>query len=222
MGKMKKNQPEPKRDFIFIDESGDPGKATDYYIAGLLHITDVSLRQINPHLGALRYFGFVRKELKSTQLGKVQKDQILNILKIAFSSGFFVKTTAVYVDKDEYEGPYLGKNDFNPNFFRNLILRKLLEFHFENVKPQSKEIEIVIDRIYSSEELEQRLRNYLRTDKYNRLPKFLHIIQADSRYVECLQIADWVSGMVKEKYFTHPERELEEIFDYVNVKQILR
>jgi len=28
----------PKRDFIFIDESGDPGSATGYYILGLLHI----------------------------------------------------------------------------------------------------------------------------------------------------------------------------------------
>jgi hypothetical protein len=66
------------------------------------------------------------------------------------------------------------------------------------------------------------MRNYLRMDKYNLLPKFLHIIQADSRYVELLQIVDWISGSVKEKFFTHPERDYGELFEYIKVKKIQR
>lgn len=64
------------------------------------------------------------------------------------------------------------------------------------------------------------MRNYLRTDKHNRIPDFLHIIQADSRYVELLQIADWVSGAVKEKHFGSTAHDYEDLFDYVAVQQI--
>jgi len=211
-----------KRDFIFIDESGEPGRKVPYYIQGLLHITDESLKNINIHLGAFRYFGCIKRELVSTRLTKLQKEQLLNIFKLSVNNNNFIKTSVVYVEKNNYKGPYLGKNDFNPNYFRNLIIRKLLEFHFQNNKPQSKEIELIIDRFYSSEELEQRLRNYLRTDKYNLLPNFLHIIQADSRYVELLQVADWINGSVKEKFFTHPQRNYGDLFNYIKIKQILR
>jgi hypothetical protein len=210
-----------KRDFIFIDEAGEPGRETDYYVLGLLHLTDETLKEINIHLGAFRYFGCIRKELISTRLNSLQKEQLLNILKICMNNNSFLKASAVYVDKKDYQGPYL-KEDFNPNYFRNLIIRKLLEFHFSENKPQSRELELIIDRFYSSEEQEQTMRNYLRMDKYNLLPKFLHIIQADSRYVELLQIVDWISGSVKEKFFTHPERDYGELFKYIKVKKIQR
>jgi hypothetical protein len=210
-----------KRDFIFIDEAGEPGHETDYYVLGLLHLTDETLKEINIHLGAFRYFGCIRKELISTRLNSLQKEQLLNILKLCMNNNFFLKASAVYVDKRDYQGPYL-KEDFNPNYFRNLIIRKLLEFHFSENKPQSGEVELIIDRFYSSEEQEQTMRNYLRMDKYNLLPKFLHIIQADSRYVELLQIVDWISGSVKEKFFTHPERDYGELFEYIKVKKIQR
>jgi len=210
-----------KRDFIFIDEAGEPGHETDYYVLGLLHLTDETLKEINIHLGAFRYFGCIRKELISTRLNSLQKEQLLNILKICMNNNSFLKASAVYVDKKDYQGPYL-KEDFNPNYFRNLIIRKLLEFHFSENKPQSREVELIIDRFYSSEEQEQTMRNYLRMDKYNLLPKFLHIIQADSRYVELLQIVDWISGSVKEKFFTHPERDYGELFKYIKVKKIQR
>jgi len=210
----------PKRDFIFIDEAGEPGKETDYYVLGLLHITDETLKEINVHLGAFRYFGCVKSELISRRLNSFQKEQLMNILKISIKNSVFLKACAIYVDKRDYKGPYLKENDFNPNYFRNLMIRKLLEFHFSENKPQSKEIEIIIDRFYSSEDQEQKMRNYLRMDKYRLLPKFLHIIQADSRYVELLQMVDWISGSVKEKFFTHPERDYGDLFNYIKVKKI--
>ena len=217
----------PKRDFIFIDESGDPGLATSYYIQALLHITDESLKKLNVQLGAFRYFGCVRRELKSTRLNKLQKEQLLNILKLSISDNSFIKATAVYVDKKQYSGPYLlNTNDQKgtgaATKFRHFIIRKLLEFHFQNEKSQSDEIEIIIDRFHSDEKQEQQMRNYLRTDKYNRLPAFKHIIQADSRYLELLQITDWIAGSVKDKFFVHLEREYADLFKYIKVKQIVK
>ena len=96
-----------KRDFIFIDESGEPGEETPYYIQGLLHITDESLKKINIHLGAFRYFGDIRGELKSTRLSQSQKEKLLTILKDSIKNNFFIAATSVFVNKERYEGHYL-------------------------------------------------------------------------------------------------------------------
>jgi len=221
-----------KRDFIFIDEAGDPGLATPYYIQGLLHVTDESIKKLNIHLGAFRYFGNIRGELKSTKLNKIQKEQLIAILQFFIENQGFIKTTAVYLNKKNYIGPFLHpkydggiawKNVENPTKFRHLMMRKLLEFHFENNQPQSNELELIIDRFHSNEQQEQRMKNYLRTNRpgyASVIPKFLHIIQADSRYVELLQVADLIAGYVKEKFFTHSEREFPNIFNCIKVLEI--
>lgn len=212
----------PKRDFLFLDESGEPGTASEYYISGLIHLTDESLSQFNPHIGAMRYFGHVREELKSTNLDKKKKDQILTILRLALAENAFVKATALYVDKSQYVGPYLRDLPSCPADalkFRHLILRKHLEWHFSLYPPQSNEIELIIDRVQATEFQHEMMRNYLQRKQHNSLPNFLHIIQADSRYVEWLQIADWVSGVVKERYFTHKERDYGETFSCITAHQ---
>jgi len=218
-------QRQPKRDFIFIDESGEPGLETSYYIIGLVHLTDISFEKMNIHLGALRYFGNIKKELKSTDLNPQQRDKLHTILKIMSSHGEFLRATAVYVRKGTYAGPYLRDERDLPRDsirFRHYILRKLLECHFKKFPPQTGEIELVLDRFHTGEDKEQQMRRYLRTDKYNNLPYFLHISQVDSRYVDFLQIADWVAGTVKEVYFTHPERKYGNISQYINICEIAR
>lgn len=211
----------PARDFIFIDEAGEPSLASNYYALGLIHVTDIALEKINIHLGALRYFGKIKKELKSTSLSPDQKESISEII-LSVAGETFVHASAVYVDKSRYEGKYLGKDELPPDGtrFRNHIARELLEFHFSQFSPQSPEIELIFDRIYLSEKQERRLRNYLSNDQPKSLPSFKFIIQADSRYVELLQVADWIAGVVKEKYFTHPERNYREILEFINLKRL--
>ena len=214
-----------KRDFIFIDEAGDPGEETPYFIQGLLHITDESLKKINVHLGAFRYFGNVDKELKSTKLNGLQKQKLLAVLKCAVVESGFVAATSVFVSKENYVGRYIkeapGLPPKDATRFRHFMIRRLLEFHFKNKKVQSDTVEIIFDRIHPGEEKERYLKNYLRKlGALSLLPNFLHIIQVDSRYVELLQLTDWIAGAVKEKYFTHPERDFNDFFDYVKVKQI--
>lgn len=214
-----------KRDFIFIDEAGDPGQETDYYIQGALHLTDNALKKINVHLGAFRYFGDIRGELKSTKLDKPQKEKLMTILKFSIDQDIFIKASAVYVNKNDYRGPYLKELPGYPKnaaMFRHLIMRKLLEVHFQTIQPQSSEVELVIDRFNLSEDRERQMKNYLKMDKRHVLPAFKHIIQADSRYLELLQIADWVAGVVKEKFFTHPERDYADLLQYIKVTQIFK
>ncbi|MBU2220145.1 DUF3800 domain-containing protein [Patescibacteria group bacterium] len=209
----------PKRDFLFIDESGEPGLETDYYILGLVHLTDISFEKMNIHLGALRYFGNIKKELKSTDLNPLQREKLHAILKIMSSQGDFLKATAVFVRKGRYSGPYLLASQDSLKF-RHYILRKLLECHFEKFQPQTNEIELILDRFHTGEDKERQMRNYLRTDRYNCLPDFLHIVQVDSRYIDFLQIADWVAGTIKEVYFTHPERKYKDLSHYIHICEI--
>ncbi|NOQ67905.1 DUF3800 domain-containing protein, partial [Patescibacteria group bacterium] len=136
----------------------------------------------------------------------------------------FIKASAVYVDKKNYKGNYLNDRDIysrDSTRFRHFIMRRLLEFHFENNKMQSEEIELIIDRFHSTESKEQQMRNYLRNENFYNLPKFLYITQADSRYVELLQIADWISGSVKDKFFANPERDYKNLFSHIQVKEIV-
>lgn len=214
--------PLPKRDFLFIDESGDPGSFSDYYILAVIHLTDLSLKDINLHLGAMRYFGNIRREMKSGRLSKEQKERLTAILSTV-NDQCFVRASAVYIEKKDFEGAYLKDKPGYPqsfNKFKNLMLRRLLEVHFGRGKPQTNEIELVIDRFQLNETLEQQMRNYLRIDKHKILPAFIHITQADSRYVELLQIADWISGAVKEKFFTDKDRNFGDLFSVVHVEKI--
>lgn len=216
--------PRPKRDFLFIDESGDPGSFSEYYILALLHITDVSLKEINLHLGAMRYFGSVKRELKSSRITQEQREQLIRILHDAHSSTF-VRASAIYIPKKEYRGIYLTDRfdqKLDPSRFQNLALRRLLEYHFSICKQQSQEIELVVDRFFTSEAAENKMRGYLRKDKYGRLPAFLHITQADSRYVELLQVADWIAGAVKERFFTHEDRDFADLFQYIKTKKLTK
>lgn len=214
-----------KRDFIFIDESGGPGEDTPYYIQGLLHITDESLKKVNIHLGAFRYFGNISEELKSTRLNKFQKEKLSTILKSSIDNNIFIKATAVFVDKKNYKGNYLRERIGFPKDaarFRHFIMRRLLEFHFKEYHLQSQELELIIDRFHSDEAKEQQMKNYLRKlTSLKLLPNFLHIIQADSRYLELLQITDWVAGSIKEKFFTHSDRKYDDLFKYFKVCEIV-
>mgnify|MGYP001575619523 CR=1 FL=1 len=212
----------PKRDFLFVDESGDPGTFSPYYILGLLHVTDVSLKELNVHLGAMRYFGSVKREIKSSRITREQREQLLHILRDAHDHTF-VRASAIYLTKSKYQGVYLTDRPdqtIDPSRFQNLMLRRLLEHHFSICTPQSHEVELVVDRFYRSENLEDRMRSYLRADKHGRLPAFLHITQADSRYVELLQVADWIAGAVKERFFTHKDRDCADLFKYINTAKI--
>ena len=63
-----------KNDFIFVDESGDTGYKLDpetgellsspYYVLAALHVTDESIRWINRHVAAFRFYTGFSRELK--------------------------------------------------------------------------------------------------------------------------------------------------------------
>jgi len=191
---------EPKRDFIFIDESGDPGDlhstSSSYYIAACIHVTDIQMEELLPHFVGLRFFQNLSRELKPIISNQKLLPKILDILN--WHDG--IRVSAVHLTKKEYSGPYLSDRSprgKNPRFFQNFVIRQLLEHHFSGGGFQTDEGELVFDRISMTFENEVNLRDYI-NENWN-LPDFSHITFADSRYVECLQIADLIAGLVREK-----------------------
>lgn len=211
-----------KRDFLFIDESGSTGPATtDYYIVGILHVTDQSLKEISIHLGALRYFGDISKELKSGQMKPETKNQLVSILRHAGGQKCFIRASATYIRKSTYEGAHKE----NATSLQHYILRRALRHHFETFPPASftgggpGEIELVIDRFHPGALLQARLAKYLRTNVFSPLPPLMHITHADSRYVELLQAADWIAGCIKDSIFTEKKCDAD-ILNLINTLEI--
>lgn len=61
-----------EKEFLFVDESGDPGPRSkdDIYILTGVHMTEAALDACRPHLAAFRYIGEVTKEFKNQRLSE--------------------------------------------------------------------------------------------------------------------------------------------------------
>lgn len=195
------------RDFLFVDESGDPGLgpgSSSGIVVGCFHLTDIGLEQFHRHFSAMTYFRTKLRELKSSRLSRLQKDQVADILKWLRDNDH-ASFSAAFVNKRYYTGPYLKPNTNQPpqpTYFRNFLNRQLLERHFQDHQPVSQKIEIVFDRVVAEPD-ERNFKQYLRGNL--RLPRLDAITQCDSRTVPALQFVDTMVHIVKETLFGKSE-----------------
>ncbi len=201
----------PKHDYIFVDESGDAGFKLDpdsgellsssYYIAAALHLCDDSVRHLNRHIAAFRYYTGFTKELKIPPR-RLQFEKLLGPIRVIAEEGAAIWASVVYVDKLRYVGPHLkpGRRPASPLKFRNYILRLLLEHHLRIYPVQSRYYDLVLDRVDLTRKQADDLWEYL----YGNLsiPNPSHITHASSIYVEGLQvvhhIAEGFKGALRE------------------------
>lgn len=216
---------EVKRDFVFIDESGNDGEpekegASDYYMVNALHLTDLTLQGMFNRLNHLRYFHKLDGELKNVHKNPKIRNSLLDISEWFHGVNGF-SMTSTYLDKRCYKGPYLHKDSprgRNPKYFRNFIIGKTLERHFyknQTLSSPDPELEIIIDRFIENKEDEENLVNYLK--KKCNLPSILHIVQVDSRYSDPIQIVDLFARLLKVKYVDGWGVLEEYDFDFVEV-----
>ena len=148
-----------KYDYLFVDESGDPGftlhpvsgelLSSAYYVAAALHLTDDAFRDLNRHVAAFRYYSGLHRELK-IRAQRVEYTRLLDPIRAMSEGGRNICASVVYVDKRRYSGTYLkpgGRRPASPLRFRNYILRRLLEHHFLRYSLQSNQYDLVLDRI---------------------------------------------------------------------------
>ena len=196
-----------RHDYIFVDESGDPGYACDpksgellssgFYIAAALHLSDDAFAGLNKHMAAFRYYSGLNRELKVPP-SREEFTRLLGPIKLMAESGANIRASVVYLDKCKYNGRYLKPRGLrlpDPHKFRNYVLFRLLRHHFYRSGLYSNQYELIVDRFESTGRQRERLARYLsQTDKF---PMPAHITHAASIYVEGLQAVHHIANGFK-------------------------
>lgn len=188
----------PKRDFIFIDEHGDPGPVgvgSSRFATCAVHVTDVSLAKLVECVTDMRFYRQVYGEIKrlhSVPLLRPKLVEILSHMSVAHGITFSI----THLDKATYTGPYLMPGQGTT--FRNFQVRRLLEWHFHNSVLATQQCELVFDRHSHSASQMADFAKYL-NNNYS-LPGFASIAAVDSRYVESVQVADLALSLYRKKH----------------------
>ena len=193
-----------KHDYIFVDESGDPGYKCDpdsglllsssFYIAAALHLSDDAFAGVNKHMAAFRYYSGLNRELKIPP-SREEFARLLEPIRVMAEAGMNIRASVVYLDKQKYNGRYLkpwGPRGEDPLKFRNYILRRLLEHHFQRNGLLSDHYDLVLDRVTMTTQKMGELRNNLVRNR--NIPTPTYITHASSIYVEGLQVVHHIAN----------------------------
>lgn len=193
----------PKFDYLFIDESGDPGlRGSSYYICSVFHVNDLSLHQLNSIICNFRFMFDHYNELHSYHLSSGKLRKLNGLLR---KKRRYFKCSSVYLDKKAYRGPYLrsiGSYSANSNRFRKYMYRQVLNLHFHKFQLDTSKAELVLDRSSLSNIELANLESYL--NKYGKIPKKInYLTSVDSKYVDLIQLADLVCAHFKPDASNH-------------------
>lgn len=132
--------------------------------------------------------------------------------------GLSIHASVVYLDKRRYTGDYLKPGGVRPQstlYFRNRVLRCLLEFHFASYELMSRQYELILDRTDMTPSQVRNLETYLRNSRGLIAPRL--ITQADSIYVEGLQVVDNIASGFKD---VAGGARIPESLSFVNAKDV--
>ncbi len=209
--------------YIFIDESGDPGKpfktdasgtkvptgASLYYILSAICLDSQKLFALENGIMEIRNkYGF-KSEIKSTIIPLPMYEDILCLINTI--------EIPIYwrlVDKTKYKGQFgtAGHAKLH-NIFDDYNLSKLLLFAAKGCGIIGTEV--VIDRadrrMYRGKF--DHFNEYL-IDRVNTktIERIKHITHVDSEYVNAMQLSDLVSGAIKD-HFTSRNKDLKKVID---------
>ncbi len=210
--------------YIFVDESGDPGKPFEideagnkiqtgsslFYILTAVYLDSTKLFALENEIIEIRHkYGF-KSEIKSTIIPlEMYKDLLATINKIGIPIYYRL------IDKTKYKGKFAvaGHTKLH-NIFDDYNLSKLVLFAAR--KQELSEAEVVIDRadrrMYNGDYFDG-FDKYL-FDRINTktIKRIKHITHVNSEYVNAMQLSDLVSGAIKD-WFTGKNKDLKKIID---------
>ncbi|MFA4890678.1 MAG: DUF3800 domain-containing protein [Candidatus Paceibacterota bacterium] len=210
--------------YIFVDESGDPGKpfgvdvmgnkiptgSSLFYILTAVYLDSTKLFALeNEIMEIRRKYGF-RSEIKSTIIPlEMYKDLLGIINKIGVPIYYRL------VDKRKYKGKFATAGHAKlHNIFDDYNLSKLVLFATK--KQNLAEAEVVIDRadrrMYNGDyfsSFDEYLFERVNTKTIQRIK---HVTHVNSEYVNAMQLSDLVSGAIKD-YFTGKNKDLKKVID---------
>lgn len=190
-----------KPEYLFVDESGDPGKAAGnpIYILTGVHVPKASMASLRVHLASFRYHNNVNKELKDyppfRKNPPIHQVQRFVEALVSLTRNGLISATTNWLRKATYKGPYLDPPDSVR--FRNFQLRLLLVRHKERGY-WCDNMDVVLDRFDVTEELYLNMRKYVLKTIWGLEPRPAHITIADSDYVGGLQLADIYTRLARQ------------------------
>ena len=209
--------------YIFIDESGDPGRpftvdengdkiptgSSLYYILSAVCLDSRKLFDLENGIMEIRNkYGF-KSEIKSNLIPLEMYKEILDLVnKIEIPIYWRL------VDKRTYKGQFATKGHAKlHNIFDDYNLSKLLLFAAKGCSVTG--VEVVIDRadrrMYEGkfDHFNKYLFKRVNTKTIERIR---HITHVSSEYVNAMQLSDLVSGAIKD-YFTSKNKDLRKVID---------
>ncbi|MEK7463511.1 MAG: DUF3800 domain-containing protein [Patescibacteria group bacterium] len=209
--------------YIFIDESGDPGKpfnfdkdgskiptgASLYYILSAICLNSQKLFLLeNGIMGIRNKYGF-KSEIKSNIIPLSMYEEILDLV-----NQLRIPIYYRLIDKAKYKGKFaISGHEKLHNIFDDYNLSKVALFAAKKCSNQG--IEVVIDRadrrMYKGkfDHFNKYLFERVNTKTFERIK---HITHVDSEYVNAMQLSDLVSGAIKD-YFTGKNKDLRKRID---------
>lgn len=188
-----------QKQFIFIDESGDPGPAGDptYILAGI-HMAEPVLNHVRFHDSAFRYHSQIIKEYKDQAWASGISQAAFRLLNALadLTAPDQVTSTVTWLDKATYKangGPYLNPGEARE--FRHFQIRLLLERH-RLARAWSTRLDVVLDRWEPSAEGRRNLEDYLRGN-YALRPQIETVTLVDSLYADVIQISDLYTRLAR-------------------------
>lgn len=217
--------------YIFIDESGDPGKlyktdktgnkistgASLFYILSAICLDSKKLFLVeNEIMKAKNKYGY-KNELKSDYIPLVLYKALLNII-----NKLDIQIYYRLIDKRRYKGTFAvdGSKKLH-NVFDEYNLAKTISFAIKQCG--FEKVEVVIDRA------DRRLldgkfdnfNNYLKSKVNTKtIKRIMDVTHVNSEYVNVMQLSDLVSGVIKD-HFMRRNMDLKRIIKRKLLKRVL-
>lgn len=216
-------------DYIFVDESGDPGKfytsdpagnkiptgSSRYYILTAVCLDSQKLFQLENRILEIRNQFNYKGELKSNEISLPLHRALLKLV-----NDLEIKIYYRIIDKTTYKGVFAVSDDKKlHNVFDEYNLTKLVSFAIK--KENYNEVEVVIDRTDRRlldgkfDNFDEYLKRKVNTKTIRRIN---HITHVNSEYVNAMQISDLVSGALKD-HITKKNRDLK---NAINKKYLMK
>jgi hypothetical protein len=207
--------------FIFIDESGDPGKpftkintgekvptgASLFYILSAVCVDSAKLFILETRMVETKNKYGYRGELKSTNIPLTLYAELLELI-----NELEIPVYYRLVDKTKYKGQFaISDNKKCHNIFDEYNLAKLSEFAVKKCGCDLSEI--IIDRA-DRRLLDGKFDNfndYIKSKVNTKtLTRVRYVTHVDSEYVNAMQMSDLISGALKD-HFTGKNKDLKKI-----------
>jgi Protein of unknown function (DUF3800) len=191
-----------KAEFIFIDESGDPGYpgSNPLYILSAVQMNAAAFNRFRLHLASFRYFHEVTREFKDwggLLKGNVtpQWRSLMHFLADMTEAGE-ISATTTWLNKTHYRtggGPYLYAGA-DTTRFRHFQVRLLMHRH-KSRSPWGDNLDVVLDRWSLNEAQRRNLEDYIKNNYA--LQPVAAVTTVDSAYVDAVQIADLYTRLAR-------------------------